>query len=132
MFFFRISELLEEIKKAQLMRFEDQRGTEINTEIPDFLKDKENLRKAQFESSYGLDSEASRPQPAPRLSLSHMNTSVSSVLNRVQTYESNLRSNIFPDQINLSPTLIKNQKTQDDEEYNISDLGKSFLIYFFI
>lgn len=128
MFFFCISELLQEIKKAQLMRFEDQRGTEINTEIPDFLKDKENFSKASTsfdnQSPYVLDSEASRPQPAPRLSLSHSNTSISTVLNRVQTYESNLRSNVFPDQINVSPTLVKNQKIQGDDEFNISDLGK--------
>ncbi|XP_049825933.1 regulator of G-protein signaling loco isoform X3 [Aethina tumida] len=34
-------ELLEGLTKAQ-RRFEDQRGTEINFELPDFLKDKEN------------------------------------------------------------------------------------------
>ncbi|CAH0552044.1 unnamed protein product [Brassicogethes aeneus] len=35
-------EILEGVTKAQGRRLEDQRGTEINTELPDFLKDKEN------------------------------------------------------------------------------------------
>uniref|UniRef100_A0A4Y0BMD4 Regulator of G-protein signaling n=1 Tax=Anopheles funestus TaxID=62324 RepID=A0A4Y0BMD4_ANOFN len=35
-------ELLEGLKRAQRSRLEDQRGTEINFELPDFLKDKEN------------------------------------------------------------------------------------------
>jgi regulator of G-protein signaling len=33
---------LEGLKRAQRSRLEDQRGTEINFELPDFLKDKEN------------------------------------------------------------------------------------------
>uniref|UniRef100_A0A182P714 Regulator of G-protein signaling n=1 Tax=Anopheles epiroticus TaxID=199890 RepID=A0A182P714_9DIPT len=36
-------ELLEGLKRAQRSRLEDQRGTEINFELPDFLKDKENF-----------------------------------------------------------------------------------------
>lgn len=35
-------ELVEGLTRAQRSRLEDQRGTEINTELPDFLKDKEN------------------------------------------------------------------------------------------
>ncbi|XP_034233546.1 regulator of G-protein signaling loco-like isoform X3 [Thrips palmi] len=35
-------ELYEGLKRAQRSRLEDQRGTEINFELPDFLKDKEN------------------------------------------------------------------------------------------
>jgi len=34
--------LYEGLKRAQRSRLEDQRGTEINFELPDFLKDKEN------------------------------------------------------------------------------------------
>ncbi|XP_014275009.1 regulator of G-protein signaling loco isoform X2 [Halyomorpha halys] len=34
--------LYEGLKRAQRCRLEDQRGTEINFELPDFLKDKEN------------------------------------------------------------------------------------------
>lgn len=37
-----ISELYEGLSRAQRSRLEDQRGTEINFELPDFLKDKEN------------------------------------------------------------------------------------------
>uniref|UniRef100_A0A182VX77 RGS domain-containing protein n=1 Tax=Anopheles minimus TaxID=112268 RepID=A0A182VX77_9DIPT len=39
-------ELLEGLKRAQRSRLEDQRGTEINFELPDFLKDKENFSTA--------------------------------------------------------------------------------------
>lgn len=35
-------DLVEGLTRAQRSRLEDQRGTEINTELPDFLKDKEN------------------------------------------------------------------------------------------
>ncbi|RZC33398.1 regulator of G-protein signaling loco, partial [Asbolus verrucosus] len=39
-------ELVEGLTRAQRSRLEDQRGTEINFELPDFLKDKDNeLRK---------------------------------------------------------------------------------------
>ncbi|XP_055378179.1 regulator of G-protein signaling loco isoform X2 [Condylostylus longicornis] len=39
-------EFLEGLKRAQRARLEDQRGTEINFELPDFLKDKANLSAA--------------------------------------------------------------------------------------
>ncbi|XP_023165627.2 regulator of G-protein signaling loco isoform X4 [Drosophila hydei] len=72
-------ELLEGLKRAQLARLEDQRGTEINFDLPDFLKNKENLNAAASKlrkvranlspvnkaSSSGTDA----PQPAPRLSI---------------------------------------------------------------
>jgi hypothetical protein len=35
---FLITELYEGLKRAQRSRLEDQRGTEINFELPDFLK----------------------------------------------------------------------------------------------
>jgi regulator of G-protein signaling len=35
---FLIAELYEGLKRAQRSRLEDQRGTEINFELPDFLK----------------------------------------------------------------------------------------------
>lgn len=50
--------LLEGLKRAQRARLEDQRGTEINFELPEFLKDKEKyanvgnkLRKTKFDES---------------------------------------------------------------------------------
>lgn len=50
--------LLEGLKRAQRSRLEDQRGTEINFELPEFLKDKEKyanvgnkLRKTKFDES---------------------------------------------------------------------------------
>ncbi|XP_055908677.1 regulator of G-protein signaling loco isoform X4 [Eupeodes corollae] len=78
-------EFLEGLKRAQCARLEDQRGTEINFELPDFLKNKENisaankLRKIRANLSpvnksapVVLDvQQADRPlpQPAPRLSI---------------------------------------------------------------
>ncbi|XP_044736099.1 regulator of G-protein signaling loco [Chrysoperla carnea] len=41
-------ELYEGLKRAQRFRLEDQRGTEINFELPDFLKDKENSNKKKL------------------------------------------------------------------------------------
>lgn len=56
--YFIVLELVEGLTRAQ-RRLEDQRGTEINFELPDFLKDKENqeqsLKNQQKQS--GLRSE---------------------------------------------------------------------------
>lgn len=77
-------DLLEGLKRAQRFRLEDQRGTEINFELPDFLKDsgRNRLRKVNklpFEQNQSLIEEKPRkslgktPQPAPRLSITkHM------------------------------------------------------------
>ncbi|KAM8706443.1 hypothetical protein ACLKA7_010678 [Drosophila subpalustris] len=72
-------ELLEGLKRAQLARLEDQRGTEINFDLPDFLKNKENLnaaasklRKVRANLSpvnKPANSSTDAPQPAPRLSI---------------------------------------------------------------
>lgn len=57
-FIFPPESLLEGLKRAQRSRLEDQRGTEINFELPEFLKDKEKyanvgnkLRKTKFDES---------------------------------------------------------------------------------
>lgn len=79
-------EFLEGLKRAQCARLEDQRGTEINFELPDFLKNKENLsaanklRKIRANLSPvnksapvpldGQQNDRQHPQPAPRLSIS--------------------------------------------------------------
>ncbi|XP_055847264.1 regulator of G-protein signaling loco isoform X4 [Episyrphus balteatus] len=81
-------EFLEGLKRAQCARLEDQRGTEINFELPDFLKNKENqsaankLRKIRANLSpvnksapvVLVDNQQQQvdrplPQPAPRLSI---------------------------------------------------------------
>ncbi|XP_065722230.2 regulator of G-protein signaling loco isoform X3 [Drosophila suzukii] len=72
-------ELLEGLKRAQLARLEDQRGTEINFDLPDFLKNKENLSAAvsklrKVRASLSPVSKVATtpteiPQPAPRLSI---------------------------------------------------------------
>ena len=46
LFFLPISELYEGLKMAQRGRLDDQRGTEINFEMPDFLKRGANVSYA--------------------------------------------------------------------------------------
>ncbi|KAL7293981.1 hypothetical protein TKK_0012558 [Trichogramma kaykai] len=43
--------LYEDLKRAQRLRLEDQRGTEINFELPDFLKNKENEKTPDSKKS---------------------------------------------------------------------------------
>ncbi|XP_046869624.1 regulator of G-protein signaling loco isoform X2 [Drosophila willistoni] len=73
-------ELLEGLKRAQLARLEDQRGTEINFDLPDFLKNKENLNAAASKlrkvranlspiSKTSPQTAEGLPQPAPRFSI---------------------------------------------------------------
>lgn len=86
-------DLLEGLKRAQRFRLEDQRGTEINFELPDFLKDsggRSKLRKVkqivgnavQLSPVTSSIEESPRkslgkaPQPAPRLSISRQYTSL--------------------------------------------------------
>lgn len=66
------------MKRAQLARLEDQRGTEINFDLPDFLKNKENLNaaasklrkvRANLSPVNKANSPTDAPQPAPRLSI---------------------------------------------------------------
>ncbi|KAK0157788.1 hypothetical protein PV328_011480 [Microctonus aethiopoides] len=61
---FDADELYEGLKRAQRSRLEDQRGTEINFELPDFLKNKENgkqntdekkIRRGRLTSSLNSD-----------------------------------------------------------------------------
>nr|AAD24580.1 regulator of G-protein signalling LOCO C2 [Drosophila melanogaster] len=80
-------ELLEGLKRAQLARLEDQRGTEINFDLPDFLKNKENLSAAvsklrKVRASLSPVSKVPAtpteiPQPAPRLSITRSQQPVS-------------------------------------------------------
>lgn len=68
------------MKRAQRSRLEDQRGTEINFELPDFLKDNNKLRKfktaddSMVKETSMTDAQkkplGKTPQPAPRLSIS--------------------------------------------------------------
>lgn len=55
-----VTELVEGLTRAQ-RRLEDQRGTEINFELPDFLKDKEERHLLKQNSS---DNPASQPKIA--------------------------------------------------------------------
>ncbi|XP_017846613.1 regulator of G-protein signaling loco isoform X3 [Drosophila busckii] len=80
-------ELLEGLKRAQLARLEDQRGTEINFDLPDFLKNKENLNAAASKlrkvranlspvsKASSPSADAAAPQAAPRLSITRSQSS---------------------------------------------------------
>lgn len=70
---------MEGLKRAQRFRLEDQRGTEINFELPDFLKDNKwktvssatdaiNSRDVN-DDEVNKKSPGKAPQPAPRLSI---------------------------------------------------------------
>lgn len=70
---------MEGLKRAQRFRLEDQRGTEINFELPDFLKDNKLRKLKTNDDSDAKDvtelqqqkkSIGKTPQPAPRLSIS--------------------------------------------------------------
>lgn len=117
--------LLEGLKRAQRARLEDQRGTEINFELPEFLKDKEKyanvgnkLRKTKFDESpsnsislyNNIDAHNNNdpvkmntspphytkpPQPAPRLSLSGKSPTKSPEASSVQSKISSLESAIM-------------------------------------
>uniref|UniRef100_A0A1I8Q564 Regulator of G-protein signaling loco n=1 Tax=Stomoxys calcitrans TaxID=35570 RepID=A0A1I8Q564_STOCA len=91
----RQDDLLEDLKRAQLARLEDQRGTEINFELPEFLKNTENVNSVTTDavaSSITLENSGGHeentqgenhilttpsmerpPQPAPRLSITNKN-----------------------------------------------------------
>lgn len=83
-FAFRLADLLEGLKRAQRFRLEDQRGTEINFELPDFLKDNKpndwNSAKlvAAADAMNAKDSVNKKttkaPQPTPRLSINRNNS----------------------------------------------------------
>lgn len=86
----RQDDLLEDLKRAQLARLEDQRGTEINFELPEFLKNTENLNTSSGSSNNNNSNNENSlttnntgterpPQPAPRLSIINPNKAKTSL-----------------------------------------------------
>lgn len=76
-------DLLEGLKRAQRFRLEDQRGTEINFELPDFLKDNKTSDWSSVKLVSAADAMTSKdsnkktvkaPQPTPRLSINRNNS----------------------------------------------------------
>lgn len=63
--------LLEGIKRAQKSRLEDQRGTEINFELPEFLKNDTGAQSSDEQPPQPPQTVVmtERPKPAPRLSI---------------------------------------------------------------
>jgi hypothetical protein len=114
-----LDSLLETLKRAQFSRIEDQRGTDINFELPEFLKDRNKfpnvgskLRKTNFDEmssdSMSLYSnieslspnknefgkvntpQQKPPQPLPRTSLGKSPLKSSPEMNSVQSKINNL------------------------------------------
>lgn len=114
-----LDSLLESLKRAQFSRIEDQRGTDINFELPEFLKDRNKfpnvgskLRKTNFDDmssdSMSLYSnieslspnknefgkfntpQQKPPQPLPRTSLGKSPLKLSPEMTSVQSKINNL------------------------------------------
>ncbi|XP_049305213.1 regulator of G-protein signaling loco isoform X2 [Bactrocera dorsalis] len=132
-------ELLEGLKRAQLARLEDQRGTEINFELPDFLKNKENLNASKLRKARAnlspinkppaqisvaateeqpaqtapQPTQQERPQPAPRLSITNKlkaNATVSSAKQeQLNTDEARQTQPTTPLSANLTTTSLESE-----------------------
>lgn len=97
-------DLLEGLKRAQRSRLEDQRGTEINFELPDFLKDNKlkSISTASTDPTEMVNSENHRkplgkaPQPAPRLSIARSNSQNNSIESNSHLDSSNSSSEQSP------------------------------------
>lgn len=116
--YFYSDSLLETLKRAQFSRIEDQRGTDINFELPEFLKDRNKFpnsgskfRKTNFDemsdsmsiysnieslspnrNEYGKVNTPQQkpPQPLPRTSLGKSPLKSSPEMTSVQTKINNL------------------------------------------
>ncbi|XP_075152570.1 regulator of G protein signaling family member locomotion defects [Haematobia irritans] len=112
-------DLLEDLKRAQLARLEDQRGTEINFELPEFLKTADNLNKNSGDSSpmqennmvvnheNTMPSIERPPQPAPRHSI---------------TNKTKLNKSISPMKVD-EETQDQRSPTQDNTEFTTPSKG---------
>lgn len=75
---------MEALKRAQRFQLEDQRGTEINFELPEFLKANNtnkwmNMNAGSSDTMNSKDGDdghkkGKAPQPAPRLSINRNNS----------------------------------------------------------
>jgi hypothetical protein len=118
-----LESLLENLKRAQCLRIEDQRGTDINFELPDFLKDRkkfsgQKLRKTavtatedevllnlysnidslspnriEFNKMSVSPSLQKPPQPLPRTSLNKSSPEISSVQSKINSLENAILKN---------------------------------------
>ncbi|CAG5075886.1 Similar to loco: Regulator of G-protein signaling loco (Drosophila melanogaster) [Cotesia congregata] len=122
-------ELYEGLKRAQRSRLEDQRGTEINFELPDFLKDKENskskdekkLRRARLTVSANCDNSSSKffndvsiPEKTQH---PPSNFTESSIANRVMINESRNLPSVPPQE--QSQSIISTNKSSLDNSLNL-------------
>lgn len=98
---------------------EDQRGTEINFELPDFLKDNK-LKNVKLDDTNAENntrkSIGKTPQPAPRLSIGRNN--INNALN-----ESNLGLN------STSSGIIEKSPRKENDESQIEGNGSDSLVH---
>ncbi|GLH10734.1 Regulator of G-protein signaling loco [Gryllus bimaculatus] len=119
-------ELYEGLKRAQRSRLEDQRGTEINSELPDFLKDKENAPQAgkkirKLRRPDEANSKFYETSDTPQgLASSHESLLMGANSNKCgckgdKDSSANLVSRFFDD--NFSQDGIPNQRHESDEYF---------------
>ncbi|XP_074114685.1 regulator of G protein signaling family member locomotion defects isoform X2 [Cotesia typhae] len=143
-------ELYEGLKRAQRSRLEDQRGTEINFELPDFLKDKENskskdykkLRRARLTVSANCDNSSSKffsdISIAEKTQHLPTNFTDSSIANRVMINESRSQPSVptqestittnrssLDSSLNLDVTLEDADKTIIDKSVELSSIANT-------
>ncbi|KAM7353118.1 regulator of G protein signaling family member locomotion defects [Cochliomyia hominivorax] len=99
----RQDDLLEDLKRAQLARLEDQRGTEINFELPEFLKNTDNINNSSSNNNNNNNNNANNenstagerpPQPAPRFSIINPNKAKTSISPMKLEEEQHLNENL--------------------------------------
>lgn len=134
-----LESLLENLKRAQCLRIEDQRGTDINFELPEFLKDRnrfgQKLRKTtqddtstnslslysnveslspnrnEFNKMNVSPSQQKPPQPLPRTSLGKSPLKSSPEVSSVQSKINSLENAILMNSRSNTPINL-NLSTQ--------------------
>lgn len=119
---------MEGLKRAQRFRLEDQRGTEINFELPDFLKDNKlkSIKSPEHSESNGDNQRKAfgkAPQPAPRLSISRNNNTLNNECT-TRFDSSNGSSDKSPRKTGESPKKDESLRNDSDGCYNDSTLQR--------
>lgn len=131
---------MEGLKRAQCSRLEDQRGTEINFELPDFLKNKENysqnknphkiLAKGSADSTYaGYNFEPSITTPTTTATTALITTTTTASMTNIPkpmprfsiTAKSNINNNNNNDLHNISSIKVFPSVNQNDSSVQSSN-----------
>ncbi|KAF5290605.1 hypothetical protein FQA39_LY14671 [Lamprigera yunnana] len=101
--------LYEGLNRAQSSRIEDQRGTEINFELPDFLKDKE------------MGQHCSRVRKFRRTEIGHPENSKSSAIDSIQKQEQMMSSTVARHQSELQCNYENRNMIFGSETSNVNN-----------